>query len=144
MPRPLPDRWATAALHVGDIVVYVVVLNHAAWLVPSVIAESFVVSLLTAVLLKAVLEVVLVAKGRVMRRVRAATTWRGRLLSGLALWAVAVGSKFVVLELEDLLLGDAVTLGGFFSVTALIVTMLLARAAVRRAVEPSVRRRRAG
>lgn len=37
----------------------------------------------------------------------------------------------VVLALEDLLFGEAVSLGGFFSVTGLIVVLLLARAAVR-------------
>ena len=45
---------------------------------------------------------------------------------------VLAGSKFVVLTLEDLIFGDAVTLGGFFSVTALIVVLLLARSGVRR------------
>jgi len=44
---------------------------------------------------------------------------------------VAVGSKFVVLKLEDLLFGDAVSLGGFFSVTLLIVVLLVSRAGVR-------------
>jgi hypothetical protein len=45
---------------------------------------------------------------------------------------VAVGSKFVVLELVDLVFGDAVSLGGFISVTLLIVALLVARSVVRR------------
>jgi hypothetical protein len=53
------------------------------------------------------------------------------------LWLTLVGSKFVVLQIEDLLFGDRISLGGFFSVTALIVVLLLARAGVRRLLEPA-------
>jgi len=45
---------------------------------------------------------------------------------------VAAGSKLVVLELVDLVFGDAVSLGGFISVTLLVVALLVSRAAVRR------------
>ena len=51
------------------------------------------------------------------------------------LWLVAVGSKFVVLKIEDVVFGDAVSLGGFFSVTALIAALLIARALVRRLLD---------
>lgn len=138
--RPAAEPAADAAAardgslvaHALDVAVYVVVLNLAAWLVPSVITESFVVSVLTAVLLKLVLEVVLVVKQRAVTRLRGATTPRGKVVGAITLWLVVVGSKFVVLELEDLLLGDAVELGGFFSVTGLIASLLLARLAARR------------
>lgn len=45
---------------------------------------------------------------------------------------IAAGSKVVVLELVDLDFGDAVSLGGFISVTLLVVALLLSRAGVRR------------
>ena len=44
---------------------------------------------------------------------------------------VAAGSKLVVLELVDLVFGDKVSLGGFVSVTLLVVVLLLSRSAVR-------------
>jgi len=47
---------------------------------------------------------------------------------------VAAGSKLVVLELVDLVFGDAVSLGGFIPVTLLVVALLVSRAAVRRLV----------
>lgn len=78
------------------------------------------------------LELVVAVKNRLKSRFRTATTTAGKLASGLLLWVTLVGSKFVVLELEALLFGDQVTLGGFVSVTLLIVLMLLARAGVRR------------
>jgi hypothetical protein len=48
------------------------------------------------------------------------------------LWATAAGSKFVVLEMVDLVFGDAVSLGNFVSVTLLVVLLLVSRATVRR------------
>ena len=50
----------------------------------------------------------------------------------MSLWVVAAGSKFVVLELVDVVFGDAVSLGGFIPVTLLVVALLVSRAAVRR------------
>lgn len=44
-----------------------------------------------------------------------------------------------MLKLEDLLFGDAVSLGGFISVTPLIVVLLVSRAGVRRLGEDSPR-----
>jgi hypothetical protein len=48
------------------------------------------------------------------------------------LWLVLFGSKFLVLEAVHLVFGHRVSLGGFFSVTLLILALLLSRAAVRR------------
>lgn len=111
---------------------YVVVLNLAIEFTPSVISESFSLSLLTAALLKIALELVIRLKGRIVTRLRAADTRRGKLVAGVSLWVVAAGSKLLVLELVDLVFGDAVSLGGFISVTLLVVALLASRAAVRR------------
>lgn len=117
---------------VVDVFVYVVVLNLTVEYVPVVISETFTASLLTAILLKVVLEVVIVVKNRVKTRFKSATTRFGRALAGLGLWLVLIASKFVVLELVALIFGNSVALGGFWSVTGLIVVLLLARDGVRR------------
>lgn len=116
---------------VVDVFVYVTVLNLAAQFVPGVISESFAVSLLTAVLLKLVLEVALRVKLAVKARMRSAPTMPLKVLLVGALIVNIAGSKFVVLWLEDLLLGDAVSLGGFWEVTALIFALMGARWGVR-------------
>jgi len=108
------------------------VLNLFVEYLPQVLSETFTLSLLTAVLLKVVLEVVVLAKNRVRARFRAATTPFGKVVAGFLLWLVLFGSKFVVLEAIDLVFGSSVSLGGFFSVTALILVLMLARVAVRR------------
>ncbi|MBB4766159.1 hypothetical protein ACFQFC_18260 [Amorphoplanes digitatis] len=130
-------RWARGnPSDVIDVFVYVVVLNLAIEYVPSVISEGFTLSLLTAVLLKVALEVVLVVKARVVNRLHSATTPSGKVATVLLLWVVAAGSKLVVLELVDVVFGDAVSLGGFVSVTLLVIALLGARAGVRRLLLP--------
>lgn len=129
---PAPSRWTPGAADVVDVFVYVVVLNLAAEYLPMVITETFTLSLLTALLLKVVLEVVVLLKDRAKSRFKAAATPVAKVGAGLLLWAVLVGSKFVVLELIAFLFADQVQLGGFFAVTGLILVLLLARAGVRR------------
>lgn len=109
-----------------------VVLNLAIEYAPEVISESFTLSLLTAALLKIALELVILLKSQILTRLRAADTQRAKLALAVSLWVVAAGSKLVVLELVDLVFGDAVSLGGFIPVTLLILALLLSRAAVRR------------
>jgi hypothetical protein len=114
-----------------DVFVYVVVLNLAIEYLPAVISEGFTLSLLTAVLLKLALEVVLLLKGRILAAMKAADSRLAKAGIALLLWVVAAGSKLVVLALVDLVFGDKVSLGGFVSVTLLVVVLLLSRSAVR-------------
>ena len=120
------------AAHVVDVFVYVVVLNLFIEYLPSVLSETFTLSLLTAVLLKGILEVVVAAKKRVRARYRRASGPAGKAVAAVLLWLVLFGSKVVVLEAVALVFGDRVALGGLVSVTLLVVTLLLARALVRR------------
>jgi len=120
------------AAAVVDVFVYVVVLNLFIEYLPRVISETFTLSVLTAVLLKGVLEVVVVAKNRVKKRFRQAATPIGKAVAAVMLWVVLFGSKFLVLEVVGLVFGNRVSLGGFVSVTLLILALLLSRAAVRR------------
>jgi len=119
------------AVDVVDVFAYLVVLALFAQFFPSIITESFVVSLLTAVLFKLALEVIAIVKTRILARVRASRTAIGTTLHAASLLLLGAGSKFLILWLTDVLFGDAVQLGGFFSVTLLIVTLMLARIGVR-------------
>lgn len=114
---------------VVDVFVYVVVLNLAIEFVPSVITESFAMSLVTALLLKLVLEVVVALKDRAKQRFKGAASPAGKGVALILLWLLLVGSKFVVLELTGLIPG--VSLGGFWAVTGLILALMAARAGVR-------------
>lgn len=114
-----------------DVFVYTVVLGLFVQFFPEVISESFAMTLLTAVLLKLVLELVTWAKKSLVARLRARRGVR-RALNGLVLILVLPGSKFVVLELTALVFRGEVQLGGFFLVTALIIVLMLARGGTRR------------
>jgi len=123
------------AAAIVDVFVYVVVLNLFVEYLPQVISETFTLSLLTAVLLKGVLEIVVAAKNRVKARFRQASTPMGKVVAAVLLWVVLFGSKFLVLEVVALVFRDGVSLGGFFSVTALILVLLVSRAVVRRLLQ---------
>jgi hypothetical protein len=73
----------------------------------------------------------LVAKNHLKARFKKAQSPRGKLLAGVLLWLVVFLSKFAILELVDFVFGDRVDLGGFVSVWLLVLTLLIARAAVR-------------
>jgi len=123
------------AAAVVDVFVYVVVLNLFVEYLPQVLSETFTLSLLTAVLLKGVLEVVVAAKNWAKARFRQASTPIGKMVAAVLLWVVLFGSKFLVLEAVALVFDARVSLGGFFSVTLLILALLLSRAAVRRLLQ---------
>ena len=114
-----------------DVFVYVVVLCLFVQFIPTVITESFATSLLTAIVLKVVLEIVLAAKRAVVGRLRSASGVGARVIAIATLLLLLPGSKFVVLWLTEVLFGDAVHLGGFWPVTALVLVLTLARAGVR-------------
>ncbi|GGM40795.1 hypothetical protein [Microbacterium saperdae] len=115
-----------------DVLVYLVVLGAFSQLFPAVISETFLLALLTAILLKIVLEIVVWVKSKALARVRSEGAVASRVIGVVVLVLVLPGSKFLVLELVDLVFGDAVQLGGFFLVTLLIIVLMLSRGAVRR------------
>lgn len=114
-----------------DVLAYLVVLGAFTQLFPEVISETFLLALLTAVMLKVVLEIVLWVKKRIVGRIRSGKTLPIRLVNVVALLLVLPGSKFLVLEVVAFVFGDAVQLGGFFAVTALIVVLMLTRGGMR-------------
>jgi len=114
-----------------DVLVYVVVLNLAIEYFPAVISETFTLSLLTAVVLKLVLEGVRALKRLVLARLRTAARPVQKATAAAMLVLLLPGSKIVVLEVIALLFAGRVQLGGFFAVTGLILVLLAARAGVR-------------
>lgn len=124
-------RPTLSAIDVVDVFVYLVVLGTFTQLFPAVISESFLTSLVTALILKLVLEVLVRAKTIILVRMKAAKSSGVRVVAGVSFVLVAAGGKAFILWITDAVLGDAVYLGGFFSVTLLVVTLMLARAGMR-------------
>lgn len=124
-------------IDIVDVFVYLVVLGVFIQLFPYILSETFLLALLTAILLKVVLEAVLWVKENVKDRIKSTKSGTVRMVNIVALLLVLPGSKFVVLELVDLVFGDAVRLGNFFQVTALIIVLMLVRGGARRLLERS-------
>lgn len=123
------------SLDIADVFVYTVVIALFVEFFPRVISESFAITLLTAILLKIVLEIVLSAKHLVIARLRRSETWTKRIIPIVTLLLILPGSKFLVLELTALVFGNRVHLGGFFLVTILIIVLMVARAGLRHLLE---------
>jgi hypothetical protein len=120
-------RQASFVSWVSDVLLFVVVINLFVQYAPQVIIESFSISILTAVLLKLMLDAILGLERRTSAwfasRQGAVSTILGAATTLLILFL----SKFVILAITDIVFGDAVTLGGFVDVVVLILTMILAR-----------------
>ena len=115
----------------ADVLVYTIVLNLFVEYVEGVVIESFTISILTAVLLKAMLDLI----GGVEHRVKAyfdereGTPWR--VLGAVSLFGILFMSKFIILEVVDVVFGDHVELGHLIDVILLIVAMIAARLVFR-------------
>lgn len=127
--------WLRAA-DIVDVFAYAVVLGLFVEFFPQVIAETYLLTLLTAVLLKLVLELVVWVKTTLLKRVKSASSTPRRVISIVTLLLIMPGSKFIVLELTALVFQGQVYLGGFFQVTALIIVLMLARGGIRRLLRP--------
>ena len=89
---------------------------------PKMVIDSFTISIFTAILLKILLEIILKLEHRV------ATFFEGRkVLQIFFVWLILFGSKFVILEVVDLVFGEHVELGKFLDVILLVIALMVAR-----------------
>lgn len=107
-----------------DILIYVTVLNLFVEYNPAKIIDSFTVSILTAILLKIILELILRLEHIVADVFKA-----NKVLKVFFIWLILFGSKFLILELVNFVFGEHVELGGFWDVFLLALTLLLTRQA---------------
>ena len=116
----------------SDVLVYTVVLNLFVEHVDNVVIDSFTISLLTAVLLKILLDVVMRAEHVVKG------FWgdkEGRLASILgvvSLMATLFLGKLLILWVVGVVFGDHVNLGHFIEVVALVLALMITRELVHR------------
>jgi hypothetical protein len=109
----------------------VVVLNLFVEYVPNVVIDSFSITILTAIVLRALVAATLQLEHRVSA---VFTTRPGRASTVLrwpVMWLILFGSKFVILEVIDLIFGAHVELGGFWLIIALIAAMIVVEQALQ-------------
>jgi len=117
---PAQQRYASWA---RDVLIYTAVLNLFVEYADAIIIESFTISLLTATVLKVMLDLLT----EVEHRVSGFFGQFNKLLGYFSMWVVLFLSKFVILEVIDLIFGDNVELGKFLDVVVLIITMMVVR-----------------
>jgi hypothetical protein len=134
--RPHPDDILITAAQrrfaswMTDVLVYVVVLNLFVEFADAVIIDSFTISILTAVLLKGLLDVIIGLEHRVAGFFRARSGVIYRVVRPVTTFAILFLSKFVILEAVDLVFGDHVDLGHLLDVILLVIALMAARMGV--------------
>jgi hypothetical protein len=77
-----------------------------------VVVDTFMISLLAAVLLQVLLKVTLAIEHRIAAHFKAQSGTRAKILRVLSAWTILFGSKLLILEAIDLAFGDSVEFGG--------------------------------
>ena len=110
-----------------DVLIYIIVLNLFVEYNPKIIIDSFTISIFTAVLLKILLEVILKLEHKVSEVFKSY-----KVLRILLVWLILFGSKFLILEVVDMVFGNHVELGKFLDVILLVITLMVAREVIQR------------
>ena len=117
--------WATYLL------IDIVVLNLFVEFTPSVVIDSFYISILTAALLRLLLGATIHLEHSVSRFFEA-TTFRGsRVVAAALMFLILFTSKFVILEIINFVFGDHVDLGGFVEIAIIVVALVAAETSMR-------------
>ena len=128
----LPRRQLIFFSWTKDVLIYVVVLNLFVEYVDPVVIDSFTISILTALLLKVLLEIILGLEHRVAHLFAAWPGSLSRFLRIMSTWLILFLSKFLILEVSDLVFGDLVELGTFVHVLSLVIALIVARQIIHR------------
>ena len=129
-PRTISRAQARFISWVSEVLVDIVVLNLFVEFVHTIVIDSFYISVLTALLLKLMVDAVKGLEHAASAHFAAKDGAIWRPVRWVAVWLILFLSKFVMLEVVNFVFGDHVELGSFIEIVALIVTMLAANAAL--------------
>lgn len=111
----------------SDVLIYTVVLNLFVEYVDAVVIDSFTISILTAVLLKVLLDVVMGFEHRVHSYFAAKEGAFFKVAGTISLFAILFLGKLFILEVVNFVFGDHVELGHFIEVVALVLALMITR-----------------
>ncbi|MFC1649499.1 hypothetical protein ACFL2C_02160 [Patescibacteria group bacterium] len=110
-----------------DLLIYIVILNifiEYSW---GFYIDSFTISIFTAFVLKASMGIVMRAEHRVSGFFKKRSGKYNRFLHILSVWGIIFLSKFIILEVIDIIFGTHVEIRSFISLILLIVTMMVTK-----------------
>jgi cell division protein FtsL len=117
--------WATAVL------LNIVVLGLFVEYSDSIVIDSFTIAIFAAVVLKALVDVTLGLEHRARNFFRRRGGTVNRVLGIVTAMAILFSSKFVILEVIDIIFKDDVEIDGFIPLVLLIITMIVAERVVQ-------------
>ncbi len=113
---------------VSEVLLDIVVLNLFVEYVHTIVIDSFAISVLTALLMKLAIDAVKGLEHRVRNYFRTKQGLLWRALGLISVSSILFLSKFVILELVNIVFGDHVELGHFIEIVVIILTMLVGNA----------------
>lgn len=111
----------------SDVLIYTIVLNLFVEHVDAVVIDSFTISILTAVLLKVLLDLVMGLEHQVHGFFAGKEGAVFKFLGTVSLFAILFLGKLFILEVVNLVFGDHVELGHFVDVLALVLALMITR-----------------
>jgi hypothetical protein len=127
-PRTVTPAQERFTSWVTEVLVDIVVLNLFVEYAHTVVIDSFAISILTAILLKLMVDAVKGLEQRVSGYLAAKPGAVWKTLRVVVVWLILFLSKFVILEVVNFVFGDHVELGSFIEIVAIVVAMLAANA----------------
>ena len=132
MSKPEPSHHLTGAQRyyadfMMDVFVYTVVLNLFVEYADSIVIDSFTVSLLTAIVMKGMIDGINLLVQRAKRYFEQKGGKAAHVLFALTAWVIMFGSKIVILLVVQLIFENDVDFGGFLNVLILVAAMMAAR-----------------
>jgi len=110
-----------------DVLIYIVVLNLFVEYAANIVIDSFTISIFTAIVLKILLEIVFKFEHLVGDFFKARPGKVSNFLRIISMWLILFLSKFLILEVIDIIFGEHVELGKFLDVIILVITLMVAR-----------------
>ena len=125
-PRTITPAQARFISWISEVLVDIVVLNLFVEYAHAVVIDSFAISILTALLLKLMVDAVKGLEQGVSAYFAAKPGGAWRTVRVVAVLVNLFLSKFLILEVVNVVFRDHVELGSFIEVAAIVVTMLAA------------------
>ncbi|MFC2054784.1 hypothetical protein ACFLV7_10915 [Chloroflexota bacterium] len=115
-----------------DVLIYILVLNLFVEYNSKIVIDSFTISIFTAIVLKILLDIILRFEHIVGDFFKARPGKLSNFLRIISTWVILFLSKFLILEVIDLIFGDHVELGKLLDVIVLVISLMVAREVFQR------------
>ena len=115
-----------------DLLIYIVILNLFAQYSSSIYFETFTISIFTAIVLKALLNIIVNFEHSIADFFKRFKGKFAKYTYYVTAFLILFLSKFLILEIIDIIFGEKVEIYGFIVLVAMIITMIVTRKVIER------------